>query len=598
MKRMDFIVLLGATAGLILAAGISGAAPPAPPAPAANPTPATDADPFPITVRVLPGVVLVVAQGGRSAGAPASALTISGATMPAGERTVSISIKNDSGAAVDAEHVKPDAKGNYSAAPPAPAKAGTYQVTVTAPDGRGSAQTTFRAIEPGALGAQADSAMIDAADASENALTGAEAQVEAQVDSPAKDKAKKKLADAYQALHDLRNVESHKSLNGLIGAISSDAALADSLRPKLNELTSEVNQTMSETDRVKALTAEMSKADLGCHQLAFVTEVFKGISALLNVKKRVLDTAIGLAKDVTSDIAANKAKDAGAGPALAFASGQAVKNLPELTSASKLAGNAYGIMADAGAFVSDTLFGMYCEQFTGPIEGIMNARFFESRGGNGPTLWWSYNYKISGRIVLYYPRSAKGGTSIRMNGRIEGYAHGFETWEDALTVTFPKLMSGAMQYKHSFPPLEAGGTISQIASQGSNPLSAYVEGSAAGLLVPNSFLISVTGVLEKSAITIVLGPPKSDISPVHRVTVLILSPLTGGLGPQITWYPLPFQKVRNFIDNAANGEAMKLPLRTDSDVMTAESVFSGKVDKTKAKADYTLKIKACNPGCK
>lgn len=588
---MDFIALLGATAGLILAAGLSSAAPPAP---AANPTPATDADPFPITVRVLPGVVLIGAPG-AGAGGSAAALTISGTTMPAGERTVSISIKNDSGAAVDAEHVKPDAKGNYSAARPAPAKAGTYQVTVTAPDGRGSAQATFRAIEPAALGAQADSAMIDATGAAEEALTGAEAQVEAQVDSPAKDKAKKKLADAHQALHDLRNVESHGSLHGLIGAISSDAALADSLRPKLDELTSAVNQTMSETERVKGLTAEMSKADLGCHQLAFVTEVFKGISALLNVKKRVLDTAIGLAKDVTSDIAANKAKDAGANPALAFASGQAVKNLPELTSASKLAGNAYGIMADAGAFISDTLFGMYCEQFTGPIEGIMNARFFESRGGNGPTLWWSYNYKISGRIVLYYPKSA---TSIRMNGRIEGYAHGFDTWEDALTVTFPKLMSGAMQYKHSFPPMEAGGNVSQIASQGSSPLSAYVEGSAAGLLVPNSFLISVTGLLEKNAISIVLGPAKSDISPVHRVTVLILSPLTGGLGPQITWYPLPFQKVRNFIDNAANGEAMKLPLRTDGDAMIAESVLTGKVDKATAKADYTLKIKACNPGCK
>jgi hypothetical protein len=595
MKKKSFTVLLGATAGLILAAGISSAAPPAA---AANPTPANDADPFPITVRVLPGVVLIGAPGAGAAGASAGALTISGATMPAGERTVSISIKNESGAAVDAEHVKPDAKGNYSAAPPAPAKAGMYQVTVTAPDGRGTAQATFRAIEPLQLGAQADSAMIDAAGAAEDALTGADAQVEAQVDSPAKDKAKKKLADAHQALHELRNVESRGSLNGLIGAISSDAALAESLRPKLNELTSEVNQTMSETERVKGLTAKMSKADLGCHQLAFVTEVFKGISALLNVKKRVLDTAIGLAKDVTSDITANKAKDAGASPALAFASGQAVKNLPELTSASKLAGNAYGIMADAGAFISDTLFGMYCEQFTGPIEGIMNARFFESRGGNGPTLWWSYNYKISGRIVLYYPKSAKGGTSIRMNGRIEGYAHGFDTWEDALTVTFPKLMSGAMQYKHSFPPIEAGGNVSQIASQGSGPLSAYVEGSAAGLLVPNSFLISVTGVLEKNAITIVLGPAKSDISPVHRVTVLILSPLTGGLGPQITWYPLPFQKVYNFIDNAANGEAMKLPLRTDGDVMTAENVFSGKVDKTKAKADYTLKIKACNPGCK
>ena len=291
----------------------------------------------------------------------------------------------------------------------------------------------------------------------------------------------------------MRNLESHGSLNGLIGAISSDAALAESLRPKLNELTTQVNETMNETERVKNLTAEMSKADLGCHQLAFVTEVFKGISALLNVKKRVLDTAIGLAKDVTSDVTANKAKGAGASPTLAFISGQVVKNLPELNSASKLAGNAYGIMADAGAFVSDTLFGMYCEQFTGPVEGIMNARFFEARGGNGPTLWWSYNY---------------------------------------------------------------------------------------------SFLISVTGVLEKNAITIVLGAAKSDISPVHRVTVLILSPLTGGLG-----------KVRNFIDNAADREAMKLPLRTNGDTMIAESVFSGKVDKKKAQADYTLKVKACNPGC-
>ena len=594
MKKKGFIVFAGATASLICALGISSAAPPTP---AANPTPANDADPFPITVRVLPGVILVGAQGGGAAAGSGGALTISGTTLPAGERTVSISIQNESGAAVAAQQVKPDAKGNYSAASPAPVKAGTYRVTATAPDRRGTAQATFRAIESVALGAQADSAMLDAAGAAEEAITGAQAQIEAQVDSPAKDKAQKKLADAHQALHDLRTAESHSSLNGLIGAISSDAALAESLRPKLNELTHQVNETMNETERIKGLTAQMSKADLGCHQLAFVTEVFKGISALLNVKKRVLDTAIGLAKDVTSDIAGNKAKAAGANPALAFVSGQAVKNLPELNSASKLAGNAYGIMADTGAFISDTLFGMYCEQFTGPIEGIMNARFFESRGGNGPTLWWSYNYTITGRIVLYYPKSAKGGTSIRMNGRIEGYAHGFDTWEDALTVTFPKLMSGAMQYKRSYPPFEAGGNVSQIASQGSSPLSAYVEGSAAGLLVPNSFLISVTGVLEKNAITVVLGQAKSDISPVHRVTVLIVSPLTGGLGPQITWYPLPFQKVRNFIDNAANGEAMKLQLRTASDTMTAESVFTGKVDKTTAKADYTLKIKACNPGC-
>jgi hypothetical protein len=598
LKHLNIPVIVAlvralASAALSLGAAVAATSPPG----AANPTPANDADPFPITVRVLPSVVLVAAAAGRTGSGSANSLTISGTTLPAGERSVSIAIKSENGTTVDTAKLKPDAKGNYSIGRPAPAKAGPYQVTVTAPDGRGTAQAAFRAIDAVDLGTQADSAINNATAAAEDALTGAEAQVDAQVDSPAKDKAKKKLADAHQALHDLRARESKVSLNGLIGAISSDAALAESLRPKLDQVTAQVSETVNETERVKNLTAEMSKADLGCHQLAFVTEVFKGISALLNVKKRLLDTAIGLAKDVTSDAATNKAKAAGAGPALAFASGQAVKNLPELNSASKLAGNAYGIMADVGAFVSDTLFGMYCEQFTGPVEGIMNARFFAARGGNGPTLWWSYNYKISGRVVLYYPKSAKGGTSIRMNGRIEGYAHGFDTWEDALTVMFPKLMSGAMQYKVNIPPADAGGNAAQIASQGSSPMSAYVEGSAAGLLLPNSFLISVTGVLEKNSITIVIGPAKSDIAPVHRVTALILSPLTGGLGPQITWYPLPFQKVRNFLVNAADGESLKLPLQTSGDIMTAASVFSGKVDKATAKADYTLKVKACNPGC-
>src|ERR1700682_1078389 len=275
MKTMSFVVMLvSAMTSSIFLVGISSAKSPAP---AANPTPANDADPFPITVQVLPSVVLVGAQSGRAAGGSGSALTISGATMPAGERTVSIAIQNESGASVDSQQVKPDAKGNYSAARPAPAKAGTYQVTVTAPDGRGTAQAKFRALDPIELGAQVDSAMIDAAGAAEEALAGAQAQVEAQIDSPAKDKAKKKLADAHQALHDLHNLESHGSLKGLIGAISSDAALADSLRPKLNELTNQVGETMNETERVKKLTAEMSKADLGCHQLAFVPGVSKGI---------------------------------------------------------------------------------------------------------------------------------------------------------------------------------------------------------------------------------------------------------------------------------------------------------------------------------
>ena len=79
--------------------------------------------------------------------------------------------------------------------------------------------------------------------------------------------------------------------------------------------------------------------------------------------------------------------------------------------------------------------------------------------------------------------------------------------------------------------------------------------------------------------------------------MLILSPLTGGLGPQVTWYPLGFQKTRNFLVNAADGESLKLAVTTQGDKMIGQSTFSGQVDKVKAKAEYTLKVKACNPGC-
>jgi hypothetical protein len=40
---------------------------------------------------------------------------------------------------------------------------------------------------------------------------------------------------------------------------------------------------------VTALTARITHADVGCDQLAVVTEVYKGMSALLNLKKLVVD---------------------------------------------------------------------------------------------------------------------------------------------------------------------------------------------------------------------------------------------------------------------------------------------------------------------
>ncbi|MEO7056190.1 MAG: hypothetical protein ABI281_01715 [Caldimonas sp.] len=569
-----------------------------------RPSPDSAADPFPISVRVAPAIVLAGKTGATAAvaGAPPVAtsggLSVVGDTLVAGERTVSVSWVAEGGATAGALQVRPDARGHYAATLAAPAKSGTYRVDVVAPDGRGRATASFRVVEPIDLGSQIETTMSALDTAVAAGLEAVADQVDAQVDSPAKEQAKKKIAAAKRALAEMSAQAGSRALRGTIGAISSDAALLESKRPRLESLAAGVADAASETERVRGLTAQMSSADVGCHQLAFVTEVFKAISALLNVKRKVLDLSIGLSKDVLADGASTRAKGAGASAGLAFATGQIVKNLPELTSASALAGNAYGLFADAGAFISDTLFGMYCEQFTGPVEGIMNARFFKApRAGDPPAMWWSYNYRITGRIVLYYPKNAKGTGPIRMNGRIEGVAHGFQTWEDALTVIFPKLMNGALQKHYAFPPIEVGAPAAAIATQGGGSLSPYTQGSAAGLAVPNSFLVGVTGVLENGSMTVLIGLARSDIDATHRVAVLILSPLTGGLGPQVTWYSLGFQKVRNFLVNAAEGESMKLAVTTEGTRRVAQGTFGGKVDKVKAKADYTLKVRACNPGC-
>jgi hypothetical protein len=74
------------------------------------PTPNKDADPAPISVRAVPALV-VAARAGAAAG---NALTVSGDTLPNGQRTVAITIATEAGAVVSTHQVRPDAKGRYS----------------------------------------------------------------------------------------------------------------------------------------------------------------------------------------------------------------------------------------------------------------------------------------------------------------------------------------------------------------------------------------------------------------------------------------------------------------------------------------------------
>jgi len=574
------------SAGTLLRAG-SQAAQTGPPKPMA------DTEPFPITVVASPTLVVISSKGGNKA---ARSVKISGRTLPLGRRPVKVAIKNDDLPTMTKE-ITPTEDGAYTYTEFTPLEAGDYDIEVTAPDGKGTASTKVLAIEIEDVDDKLDAVMTDAEKAADDGLAAADKKIGEEPPSPAKQESQKKLDAAKKALADLnaKRPAYTSEVRGLIGAIQANAGLAMAAGPGLDRLSNAMQSAESATERVKQATAAMNGADVGCHQLAVVTEVFKTISALLNIKKVVLDTVIGLAKDVTSDAASNKAKEAGAGPVTAFGAGQLVKNLPEITSASKLAGNAYGIMADLGAFVTDQVFSTYCEQFTGPVNATMAAKFYWPSSG-GPQLYWKYDYKVTGRLILYYPKSAKGA-SIPLNGRIEGYAHSFNTWEDSLTVQFPKLMAGAQQIKRDWPPLEIGAGAAKVASQGDAPLSAYVEGSAGGLAAPNSFLIKVTGVLEKDSLSVLVGEAVSDFRAKHKVGVLILSPLTGGLGPQFTWYDLPFLNAQHLFSRGTKDQAVTMKLVTAGKTITADGTFTNTVEKPKARADYSITLKACNPGC-
>ena len=556
-------------------------------------TPMEDTDALPITVEATPALVVIQSKGGSKV---VGKVRISGTTMPLGSRPVSVEIRNDDFPPVTKEIV-PGEDGRYSFTEFAPLEAGDYEITATAPDGKGEATITVSAIEIEDLEDELDTILTDAAKAAEEGIVAAEKKIAEQAESPAKQETKKKIEAARKAITELNSSRPawSSAMRGVIGAIASDGAMAEIAGPGIDKLAGSLESAEAETRRVRELTSGMSSADLGCHQLAVVTEVFKTISALLNVKKSIIETVTGLAKDVTSDIASNKAKARGAGPTFAFAQGQVVKNLPELNSASKLAGNAYGIMTDLGAFVTDQLFSAYCEQFVGPVSAKMAAEFMWDTG-HGLVPYWAYHYQITGRIILYYPKSAKGD-SIHLKGRIEGYAHGFNTWEDSLTVQFPQLMAGAIQQKRNWPPIEIGGTAAKAASQGYGPASAYIEGSAGGLAAPNSFVINVDAVMEKDSMSIVVGDVVSDFKASHRVGVLITSPLTGGLGPQFTWYELPFLGARHVFSRGINDQPLKLKLDTSGKVMTAEGSFPHKIQKEKSKAQYLIDVKACNPGC-
>ncbi|MCC6921416.1 MAG: hypothetical protein IT548_19660 [Alphaproteobacteria bacterium] len=550
-----------------------------------------NADPFPLDAKANPDE-LILGMNPAQIGTTVP-VRVTGRTLPLGEHGVAYDItfqpEEGEARAVKSGEIAVGPLGEFTDEIFTPDDIGTYTIALTAPDGRGQAQLQVIAHEPPEYD-KPDDAPSEAGKTAEEALQTLSDAIDQLPESPAKTDAKAKLAAAKAEVGKLaHDPELDRSISGVIGAIGSDKDLRDYAGPRLAQLGDGLAQLRAETKRVKEHMGGMSAAALGCHQLAMVSEGFKLVSALLNIKRSVIDVAAGLAKDVIADFASNAAKAKGAGPTLAFAVGQITKNAPELNRASAVAGNWPGLFADLGGFLTDSAFSQYCEQYTGPVTGRMEAHFFQ------PDEWWNYSFEVTARIVLYYPKNA-AGSSIRVTGRIEGVAHSFKTEENALSVLFPKLMGSAVQTKRSFPPIEIGAAAANAAVLGTGASSGYIEGSAATLALPNSFLIEVSGLLEKNSMSVILGPAKSDFTAKHRVGVIVMSPLT--MAPVFTWYELPFKDAHHLFERASQGQAMRIPITEQGKTMQGEARFDKPAPSSgEARGAYTVSIKLCNPGC-
>jgi hypothetical protein len=567
-----------ALAGILVAVAPAWSAP-------AQPALAEDAEVFPLDAEITPDeLTLGVGEEGFGSTTPVRAR---GHTLPVGNAPVTFEVEGPETRLRGTLPVQTN--GKFSGQVFTPRHEGEYTVTLTAPDGRGRLEQRVTVHEQPDLDSP-DPAIRKAAESAKLAIDELAKAVEALPPSPARDDARPKLKAAQKSIAAFAaSRDAETGVATLLGTVHGNPTLKARSKASLDRMAGDLQRLRDETRRVKALTSRFSSTAVGCHQLAISGEVGRVLSFVFNLEVSLLDTAIGLSKDIIADFAGNSVGARGGGPTLAFAVAQISKNSPALHRASELAKGTKGILADLGAFLADTAFSTYCERFVGPVRGRMEAHFFQ------PAEWWNYSFEVSARIVLYYPKNAKG-PQIPLQGRIEGVAHSFETREDALTVMFPELMSKAVQKKVHFPPVEIGRGAAQVAVFGTGATSGFVEGSGPTLTLPNGFLLPVKGVLSKDSLSLVLDAAALDIQARHRVGVLIVSPLS--LVPAFTWYELPFQTAHHVFLRASRGEAMRLGLTRQGNKMVAKGTFNRPAPSDGgSRGAYTVTIEACNPGC-
>jgi len=517
---------------------------------------------------------------------------VSGKTDPVGDNpTVQIEFvvdaraeHNEKARAVKAT-AKVDGKGDYSAKVQMD-QPGIYLVKVIAPDGKGTASSTFTLLDPPDLTDDLASSFDKlATEGLVKRLASLRAQIAGIPANPARleveqrlDKVDAKLGEWAEQGKKLREAaDKFQELS------KKYPQAGPALQPRLQALAEVVGRNTAEQAVLEDQLAKSRAAEATCEKLDQIIEGLKEVSAALNfIQSGLSKVATAFQLDAAGDrfTAFVMPKSLSGNAAAGFA----------IKEASKLAANAMlgpvgwadaivGLVVDVSGFMQEQNFAKYCEKLEGPMKATMHAAFTQDT-----STWWTYDMTLQGKLILRYAKGAAPGAAVHVNGEFVGSATKLDVWENALAVLYPVTQkTSTLLRKLVVPP--------------GLPYS-DTEGKTAGASSPNAFNVAVEGDLVGDKLTLTLGDARADISDAveAKVTYVLIGPMI--LAPIIVKYALPFTKAQKLLFRSMTDGPIELPVVVTTKSMTMQKAFTRKRPADGNVVDYTLNIRACNPGCK
>ena len=462
---------------------------------------------------------------------------------------------------------------------------GIYRVLVTAPDGKGVDSTTYTLLDP--------------PDVADEVVNGVDKLVTGGMDklvrtvraealslpaNPAKIAADEKLAAVDKQIQDwpAQSAKLKKAIEKFQSIVIRYPASAALFQPQMEKIAEISGELPAEQARIDGELARSKAQGVTCERIESLIESLKVISAAANfLQQSIGDIGLAFGIDLTSDRFAKKftppSLQENAGYALALTEGS--KFLQTTMAGPEAFPVALGVLVtDVSVYMQQKNFEKYCEKLEGPMSATMHAEIFQ---GKAP--WWTYDMTLKGRLILRYAKNGSPGSAVHVTGEFVGTATKLGVWEDALAVLYPVTRkTSTMLRKLVVPP---GQPFSDL------------EGKTIAASSPFGFFIPVEGDLVGSKLTLHLLDARTDISDLveAQVTYVLVGPMI--LAPIIVKYDLPFTKAHKLLFRAMNDGPLELPVVVSRNAMGIERTVRRTRPGDGNSVDYTLNIRACNPGC-